>query len=101
MSVAASNKRIEMMVDARHVHLIRACLANHAACTDVTVTPMLSGWSLKGCGPSRTATPFLEIGSKASIRFTADETLLAPLLKNGFGILAMDLIPITEAGVAA
>lgn len=90
-----------MTVDAKHVGLIRACLASQAACTDVTVTPVISGWARKPYGSSEAITPFLDIGSKVQIRFTADERLVEPLLRAGFAVLGMDLIPISETRLAA
>lgn len=100
MSVAAS-MRIELTVDAHHVQHIRACLANLAACTDVTVSPVISDWSRTGGCASGGIAPFRDIGSKVSMRFTADENLVAPLLKAGFGILGRDLMAYSQTRLAA
>ena len=94
--MAGTKKRVEVTVDAHHVPHIRSCLPD-VACSDFTVSPVISGWSTRGYWSSEHA--FTAIGSKVAIRFTADEAIVRPLLANGFGILAMDLIPITQTAM--
>jgi len=94
-----SKKRIEITVDVQHVVHIRSCLIAANACEDFTVAPVMSGWNTKGYWSSERA--FGSIGAKVSVRFTANERLVAPLLRNGFGILAMTIIPISETTALA
>ena len=96
--MARAKKRIEMTVDANLVAHIRSCLAN-ADCEEFTVSPVISGWGVEGYWSSERK--FADVGKKVAVRFTADEALVRPLIAKGFGILAMELIPITETAAAA
>jgi len=94
-------KRVEMTVDSRHMAHIRSCLAERAACSDVSISPVIAGWGPRGYWSSEGVEAFSRIGEKVMIRFTASSALLDPLLRTGFGILAMELIPISETHLAA
>ena len=95
---SGTKKRVEISVDAHLVPLIRAS-ATQSNCEDFTISPVISGWGPKGYWSSERA--FASIGSKVTIRFTAEEELVRPMLANGFGILSMQLIHIGENSVAA
>ena len=96
--MARTKRRVELTVDATHVPHIRSCLAN-MNCEDFTVSPVISGWGMQGYWSSECK--FADVGRKVAVRFSADEALVRPLIAKGFGILAMDLIPITETAIAA
>lgn len=86
-----SKARFEMSVETQHVGHIRNCLAD-VDCEDFTVSPIISGWGVKGYWSSEHT--FSSIGKRVAVRFTVDPDQIAPLLATGFGILAMDIIPI-------
>ena len=92
MRPAAQPRRlIEMTVDSCYVAHISAALAN-IGCDDVSLAPVISGWGVRGYWSSEHA--FANVGKKIMVRFTADAADIEPLIKSGFGILALEIIPI-------
>ena len=90
MSTAAK-QRIEVTVDRTHVATIRSCL-RQVPHDDFSVRPVMSGWTTRGYWSSDQA--FGQIGSRVEIGFTVDPNEIAPLLANGFGIIANGIVPI-------
>jgi hypothetical protein len=95
-SQANPRRRFEIEVESILVGHIRNCLSNTDA-DDITVSPIISGWGVQGYWSSERT--FQNIGKKVVVRFTADPEPLQPLLKSGFGILAMSIIPISMTDV--
>ena len=89
----AAKTRFEISVEGQHVGHISNCLAG-VDCQDFTVSPIISGWGIKGYWSSELT--FSKIGKRVAVRFTVDPDEIAPLLKTGFGILAMDIVPISR-----
>lgn len=89
-------KRIQMAVDSSHVAHIQATLAG-IDCEDVSLAPIISGWGIGGYWSSEYT--FSAIGKKIMVRFTADAAQIEPLLLTGFGILALEIIPISATTV--
>ena len=85
-------KRIQMAVDACHIAHIQATLAD-IDCEDVSLSPIISGWGIGGYWSSEYT--FAAVGRKIMVRFTADAAQIEPLLVTGFGILALEIIPIS------
>jgi hypothetical protein len=88
---AHKKTRVEIAVETRHLPHIQGCLANLEH-EDFTVSPILSGWGVKGYWSSEYA--FSKIGEKVMIRFTADAEPVAPFIASGFGILASSVLVI-------
>jgi hypothetical protein len=97
-AAAATKHRIEIEVDGMLVGHIRNCLVGTDA-EDFTVSPIISGWGTAGYWSSEHT--FSAIGKRVIVRFTADPVPLKQLLATGFGILAMDIIPISVSKLAA
>lgn len=95
--VNSKMKRVAMTLDARHVPHVRRCLEEFAGCTELSLAPVIAGWGAKGYWSSEGSSAFARVGEKVMIRFTADAELVEPYLRSGFGILAMELIPISES----
>jgi hypothetical protein len=95
-TVSRPKKRVQMAVDACHVPHIKATLAG-IDCEDVSLAPIISGWGIGGYWSSENR--FDAIGSKIMVRFTADAAQIEPLLATGFGILALEIIPISATHV--
>jgi hypothetical protein len=91
-----SRQRFEIEVESILVAHIRSCLEGTDA-EDITVSPIISGWGVQGYWSSERS--FQDIGKKVVVRFTAAPEPLRPLLRNGFGILAMSIIPINATDV--
>lgn len=88
---ASTRKRISVAVEGNHLTHIRNCL-QHFDCDDVTVSPVMSGYSIGGYWSSDYG--FARIGDRIMIRFTADYETLRPILSAGFGILASKVLQI-------
>ena len=84
-------KRISVAVEVRHASYLRSCLAGIEH-EDFTVTPILSGYSVKGYWSSEQA--FSRIGERVVVAFTADPQAIRPLIASGFGILASDVLTV-------
>ena len=82
-------KRITIEVKRDHVGHIRACL-DAIKYSDLTVSPVISGWGLKGYWSSESQ--FSRIGERVVMRFTAHHSVVQPLITAGFGILADDIV---------
>ena len=89
----AAKTRFEISVDGQHVGHIHNCLAG-VDCEDFTVSPIISGWGINGYWSSEHS--FSRIGKRVAVRFTVDPDQIGPLLETGFGILAMDIVPISR-----
>ena len=89
-------KRVQMAVDACHIAHIQATLAG-IDCEDVSLSPIISGWGIGGYWSSEYS--FAAVGKKIMVRFTADAAEIEPLLMTGFGILALEIIPISATNV--
>jgi hypothetical protein len=85
--------RFEISVELQHVGHISNCLSG-VDCEDFTVSPIISGWGVKGYWSSEHS--FSTIGKRVAVRFTVDPNQIKPLLETGFGILAMDITPICQ-----
>jgi hypothetical protein len=93
---ATRRQRFEIEVEAILVDHIRNCLASTDA-DEITVAPIISGWGVQGYWSSEHT--FSNIGKKVVVRFNADPGPLQPLLRTGFGILAMTIIPISATDI--
>ena len=92
----ARRKRIEIIVSSHQVPHIKNC-TSALECEDFSIAPVISGWGVGGYWSSEST--FSQIGKKIRVRFTADSDLVEPFLKNGFGLLAMDIVPISATDV--
>lgn len=88
----STKKRISVSVEGTHVCHIRNCLSQFD-CEDFTVSPIISGWGVKGYWSSEYG-GFDRIGEQVMIRFTSDIKTVQPLLSSGFGILASKVLKI-------
>jgi hypothetical protein len=88
---APAKKRITVAVDARHIDYLRGCL-NNVPHEDFTVSPIMSGWSVRGYWSSERA--FKRVGERVSVSFITDPEPIRPLIGSGFGILAGDALTV-------
>jgi hypothetical protein len=98
-NAASTEKRISVVVERTHIHHIRNCLS-HIECKDFTVSPIISGWGVRGYWSSEYG-GFNRIGEQVMVRFTTDLEPVRSLLNSGFGILASKVlkIQVTDARV--
>ena len=96
----SAKKRISVAVEGTHVNHIRNCLSqiDHS---DFSVSPIISGWGVKGYWSSEYSGGFERIGERVMIRFTTKLERVQPLLLTGFGILASKVlqIQVTDASI--
>lgn len=89
-------QRVQLAIESCHLAHIQATLAG-IDCDDVSVSPIISGWGIGGYWSSEYT--FSTIGRKIMVRFTADAVEVAPFVKSGFGILALEIIQISAVDV--
>ena len=89
-------KLIEIIVNSRQIPHIKNC-TRALECEDFSLAPVISGWGVGGYWSSEAT--FRQIGSRIRVRFIANSELVEPFLKNGFGLLAMDIVPMSATDV--
>ena len=92
VKVASTKKRISVAIEGSYVGHIRNCLC-HLDCEDFTVSPVISGWGVRGYWSSECG-GFDRIGEQVMVRFTTDLEPIQLLLNSGFGILASKVLKI-------
>jgi hypothetical protein len=92
-----AKRQFSMTVEKSVVAHILNCLRDFDH-EELSVSPVLSGWSQRGAYWS-SEHQFSRIGDKLAIRFIADPGPLHALLSNGFGIINGEIIAIQQTSV--